>query len=185
MVSKLNAPLAPGQAKPTVGSIYAEIGFGGLWGGLGTRIFMIGTLTALQWLLYDTFKVQVSTRLHPFARCTPPLVADRNFTRASRWDSPPPDRPSPRRSKRPASAARYVSRYPVHKWCLRLVCPARVCLYFLALQPGDCSVSKAGVVVEGERISCLGVCASGVGANSDGAGQPGGGFRKGKQGKAV
>jgi hypothetical protein len=45
-VSKLNAPLAPGQAKPTVGSIYADIGFGGLWGGLGTRIFMIGTLTA-------------------------------------------------------------------------------------------------------------------------------------------
>jgi len=59
MVSKLNAPLAAGQAKPSVGSIYAEIGFAGLWGGLGTRIFMIGTLTALQWLLYDTFKVQM------------------------------------------------------------------------------------------------------------------------------
>ncbi|GAA6037305.1 hypothetical protein JCM8097_008674 [Rhodosporidiobolus ruineniae] len=57
MVSKLNAPLKPGQAKPTVGSIYSEIGFGGLWAGLGTRIFMIGTLTALQWLIYDTFKV--------------------------------------------------------------------------------------------------------------------------------
>ncbi|GAA5821487.1 hypothetical protein JCM11251_004647 [Rhodosporidiobolus azoricus] len=57
MVSKLNAPLKPGQAKPTAGSIYAEIGFGGLWAGLGTRIFMIGTLTALQWLIYDTFKV--------------------------------------------------------------------------------------------------------------------------------
>ncbi|GAA5907367.1 hypothetical protein JCM6882_002818 [Rhodosporidiobolus microsporus] len=57
MVSKLNAPLKPGQTKPSVGSIYAEIGFGGLWAGLGTRIFMIGTLTALQWLIYDTFKV--------------------------------------------------------------------------------------------------------------------------------
>jgi len=31
----------------TVGSIYAEIGFKGLWNGLGTRIFMIGTLTGL------------------------------------------------------------------------------------------------------------------------------------------
>jgi len=41
----------------TVGSIYAEIGFKGLWNGLGTRIFMIGTLTGLQWWIYDTFKV--------------------------------------------------------------------------------------------------------------------------------
>ncbi|GAA5991330.1 hypothetical protein JCM5350_006986 [Sporobolomyces pararoseus] len=59
MVSKLNAPLKPGEAKPSVGSIYSEIGFGGLWAGLGTRIFMIGTLTALQWLIYDSFKVAV------------------------------------------------------------------------------------------------------------------------------
>ncbi|SCZ98811.1 BZ3500_MvSof-1268-A1-R1_Chr3-1g05636 [Microbotryum saponariae] len=57
MVSKLNAPLAPGAAKLTVGTIYKDIGFSGLWGGLGTRIIMIGTLTALQWLIYDTFKV--------------------------------------------------------------------------------------------------------------------------------
>ncbi|KDE07311.1 hypothetical protein MVLG_02357 [Microbotryum lychnidis-dioicae p1A1 Lamole] len=57
MVSKLNAPLAPGAAKPTVGTIYKDIGFRNLWGGLGTRIIMIGTLTALQWLIYDTFKV--------------------------------------------------------------------------------------------------------------------------------
>jgi solute carrier family 25 phosphate transporter 3 len=57
MVSKLNAPDKAGVAKPTVGSIYSEIGFGGLWAGLGTRIIMVGTLTALQWLIYDTFKV--------------------------------------------------------------------------------------------------------------------------------
>lgn len=78
--AELNAPLKPGQAKPTVGTIYSEIGFAGLWGGLGTRILMVGTLTALQWvrrfriiesqknrtllltfsalqLIYDTFKV--------------------------------------------------------------------------------------------------------------------------------
>ncbi|GAA5828203.1 hypothetical protein JCM10212_003289, partial [Sporobolomyces blumeae] len=59
MVSKLNAPLKPGEAKPSVGSIYSQIGFSGLWAGLGTRIFMIGTLTALQWLIYDSFKVAV------------------------------------------------------------------------------------------------------------------------------
>lgn len=28
----------------------------GLWRGLGTRIFMIGTLTGFQWWIYDTFK---------------------------------------------------------------------------------------------------------------------------------
>ena len=39
------------------GEIYADIGFNGLWKGLGTRIFMIGTLTCLQWVIYDAFKV--------------------------------------------------------------------------------------------------------------------------------
>ena len=55
---QLNAQGKAGAVKPTVGSIYSEIGFGGLWAGLGTRIIMIGTLTALQWLIYDSFKVQ-------------------------------------------------------------------------------------------------------------------------------
>jgi len=40
-----------------VKEIYGEIGFGGLWKGLGTRIFMVGTLTCLQWVIYDSFKV--------------------------------------------------------------------------------------------------------------------------------
>ena len=34
-----------------------ELGFTGLWRGLGTRVIMIGTLTALQWLIYDYVKV--------------------------------------------------------------------------------------------------------------------------------
>ena len=34
-----------------------ELGFMGLWRGLGTRVIMIGTLTALQWLIYDYVKV--------------------------------------------------------------------------------------------------------------------------------
>jgi hypothetical protein len=36
--------------------IFSEIGMNGLWRGLGTRIFMIGTLTGFQWWIYDTFK---------------------------------------------------------------------------------------------------------------------------------
>lgn len=44
-------------ALAAVGRIYKNIGFSGLWNGLGVRIGMIGTLTAFQWLIYDTFKV--------------------------------------------------------------------------------------------------------------------------------
>ena len=43
----------------SAGEIYADIGFNGLWKGLGTRIFMIGTLTCLQWVIYDAFKVSM------------------------------------------------------------------------------------------------------------------------------
>ena len=42
-----------------MGRIYAEIGFKGLWAGLLTRIIMIGTLTGLQWWIYDSFKTAV------------------------------------------------------------------------------------------------------------------------------
>jgi hypothetical protein len=33
------------------------LGFRGLWGGLVPRTIMIGTLTALQWFIYDFVKV--------------------------------------------------------------------------------------------------------------------------------
>lgn len=53
MVSKLNAYREPGEAVGAVVSrIYKDIGFGGLWNGLGVRIVMIGTLTGLQWTIY-------------------------------------------------------------------------------------------------------------------------------------
>jgi solute carrier family 25 phosphate transporter 3 len=45
-----------------IGRIYggseekAGIGFKGLWKGFGPRVFMIGTLTGLQWFIYDTVK---------------------------------------------------------------------------------------------------------------------------------
>ena len=57
MVSILNKRAGGGSAVSQVKEIYGEIGFGGLWKGLGTRIFMVGTLTCLQWVIYDSFKV--------------------------------------------------------------------------------------------------------------------------------
>ena len=41
----------------TISQIVKETGFAGLWKGLGTRIIMVGTLTALQWFIYDSVKV--------------------------------------------------------------------------------------------------------------------------------
>jgi len=41
----------------TVGSAARDLGFKGMWAGLGPRIIMIGTLTALQWFIYDGVKV--------------------------------------------------------------------------------------------------------------------------------
>ena len=60
MVSKLYSKgNEPGSTMDKVGRIYGEIGFKGLWAGLLTRIVMIGTLTGLQWWIYDTFKTAV------------------------------------------------------------------------------------------------------------------------------
>jgi len=57
MVSKLNSERKAGEsAGAAVSRIYGNIGFKGLWNGLPTRIVMIGTLTAFQWLIYDSFK---------------------------------------------------------------------------------------------------------------------------------
>ncbi|KAL2107939.1 hypothetical protein VUR80DRAFT_4480 [Thermomyces stellatus] len=58
MVSKLNAYREPGEAfGKAMGRIYKDIGFMGLWNGLPVRIVMIGTLTGLQWMIYDYFKI--------------------------------------------------------------------------------------------------------------------------------
>ncbi|KAF2400766.1 phosphate carrier protein 2 [Trichodelitschia bisporula] len=58
MVSELNSHRKPGEgALSAVSRLYGNIGFKGLWNGLPVRIVMIGTLTGLQWLIYDTFKV--------------------------------------------------------------------------------------------------------------------------------
>jgi len=60
MVSKLNASRVAGESFGVAMSrIYGDIGFKGLWNGLPVRIVMIGTLTGLQWLIYDSFKIFV------------------------------------------------------------------------------------------------------------------------------
>lgn len=58
MVSKLNSNKKAGEsAGRAMNRIYGDIGFRGLWAGLPIRVVMIGTLTAFQWLIYDSFKV--------------------------------------------------------------------------------------------------------------------------------
>lgn len=52
VVSKLN-----NEKGATAIDVVKKIGFAGLWKGLGPRIIMVGTLTALQWFIYDTVKV--------------------------------------------------------------------------------------------------------------------------------
>ncbi|CAB4254031.1 similar to Saccharomyces cerevisiae YER053C PIC2 Mitochondrial phosphate carrier, imports inorganic phosphate into mitochondria [Maudiozyma barnettii] len=60
MVSKINNEKKMGQTMAQASKrIYQQIGFMGLWVGLPVRIFMIGTLTSFQWLIYDSFKVTV------------------------------------------------------------------------------------------------------------------------------
>jgi len=41
----------------TAGEVLKRLGPAGVWKGLGARIIMIGTLTALQWFIYDSVKV--------------------------------------------------------------------------------------------------------------------------------
>ncbi|KAF8363911.1 hypothetical protein PRIPAC_90834 [Pristionchus pacificus] len=52
IVSKLNQ-----DSSASAGEIVRKLGFAGLWKGLAPRILMIGTLTALQWFIYDSVKV--------------------------------------------------------------------------------------------------------------------------------
>jgi solute carrier family 25 phosphate transporter 3 len=52
VVSKLNQ-----DRGSTAFQIAKKLGWKGMWQGLTARIFMIGTLTALQWFIYDSVKV--------------------------------------------------------------------------------------------------------------------------------
>lgn len=59
IVSKLNYIKTDKNQKLTsaVKKIYNEIGFFGLWRGFNTRVLIVGTLSAFEWLIYDFFKV--------------------------------------------------------------------------------------------------------------------------------
>lgn len=62
MVSMLNADGGRGPGESAVGALgrlYKQVGARGLWNGLPVRIFMLGSLTGMQWLLYDSFKIFV------------------------------------------------------------------------------------------------------------------------------
>jgi solute carrier family 25 phosphate transporter 3 len=59
VVSKLNTLRKAPGTNISIGGILSELGMRGVWRGLSARIGMIGTLTALQWFIYDTFKVYV------------------------------------------------------------------------------------------------------------------------------
>ncbi|XP_063539536.1 solute carrier family 25 member 3-like [Cydia strobilella] len=52
LVSKMNK-----DPSSSIGSILGEVGMLGIWRGLTARIIMIGTLTGLQWFIYDAYKV--------------------------------------------------------------------------------------------------------------------------------
>lgn len=64
MVSKINKVKTEGTLLQKMKLIYSGtpeapgIGFRGLWAGFGPRVFMIGTLTGLQWFIYGAFKAQ-------------------------------------------------------------------------------------------------------------------------------
>ena len=51
-----NKKKTDGAFMAEIKKIYAEMPPGGLWKGLVARIFMIGTLTGLQWWIYDSWK---------------------------------------------------------------------------------------------------------------------------------
>ena len=57
LVSILNKKSSTEPLGKQIKAIYGEIGFNGLWNGIGARIIMVGTLTGLQWWIYDSFKV--------------------------------------------------------------------------------------------------------------------------------
>lgn len=56
VVSKLNQRSDRGSSLVV---FISQLGCKDIWKGLALRLFMIGTLTALQWVIYDSFKVMV------------------------------------------------------------------------------------------------------------------------------
>ncbi len=59
VVSKLNNMKTEGGNMAAIKTILGDLGFTGIWRGLGPRIIMIGTLTGAQWFIFDGFKASV------------------------------------------------------------------------------------------------------------------------------
>ncbi|XP_034497151.1 phosphate carrier protein, mitochondrial-like [Ailuropoda melanoleuca] len=55
----------------TTFGVLHRLGFAGVWKGLFARIIMIGTLTALQWFIYDSVKVYFKLPRPPVAQAPP------------------------------------------------------------------------------------------------------------------
>ncbi|XP_045655398.1 phosphate carrier protein, mitochondrial-like [Ursus americanus] len=55
----------------TTFGVLHRLGFAGVWKGLFARIVMIGTLTALQWFIYDSVKVYFKLPRPPVAQAPP------------------------------------------------------------------------------------------------------------------
>ena len=94
LVSKLNQ--SPGAS---LGEIVQKAGgIGGLYKGLGMRIIMVGTLTGLQWWIYDGFKTAVG--ISACGARDPPPPHTHTYTPPSPAFPPPPEElpPSPPRS---------------------------------------------------------------------------------------
>jgi len=61
IVSKVNSVRSERDVKlmQVMRQIYSDVGFFGLWRGLYLRILIVGTLSALEWLIYDSFKTLI------------------------------------------------------------------------------------------------------------------------------
>lgn len=57
LISKVVSKFRNVPFSEKIRNAYSEIGFLGLWKGVGVRMAKIGTLTGLQWGLYDLIKL--------------------------------------------------------------------------------------------------------------------------------
>jgi hypothetical protein len=57
--------------------IVTEFIYLGLWTGLGARILMIGTLTALQWFIYDSVKIALAMPPPPSPQQVTQSISDK------------------------------------------------------------------------------------------------------------
>jgi len=57
VLSRINMARKAGAAPPSFASVIKETGFSGLWRGIGIRCVMVGSISALMFLIYDSVKV--------------------------------------------------------------------------------------------------------------------------------